>query len=337
MALSYLSLACAVLFGIAGQIALKSGAVGARQHRGAARPPADHHRVRDLRRRRALLHRRAEQIAGVDRIPVGRRQLCDRRGHRASVMERAAGLAAARRHPADRRRHLPDPPALNAGGRRDAGRHRRYNMSPPTPPPAGRVRAASRGGGRRRMGRAAARPRRCAPDRATARRIPTAGPTRRSRRPRQRGVRSAGGAGSVRGCASPRCRAGGAVFNSRSRCMSMSPSSATRHTALSVSRSELRTSLTASPSASLKIAIRLASLAGGSGLVSASFLSSDAAILSRSTPPLVADLNGFSLYVPTEDTQNSSIGSVSSRYLDPARAKPFELRALFQQIRDCRR
>ena len=29
MALSYLSLACAVLFGIAGQIALKSGAVGA--------------------------------------------------------------------------------------------------------------------------------------------------------------------------------------------------------------------------------------------------------------------------------------------------------------------
>ena len=36
VALYYLSLACAVLFGIAGQIALKSGAVGARQHRGAA-------------------------------------------------------------------------------------------------------------------------------------------------------------------------------------------------------------------------------------------------------------------------------------------------------------
>ncbi len=35
VALYYLSLACAVLFGIAGQIALKSGAVGARQHRGA--------------------------------------------------------------------------------------------------------------------------------------------------------------------------------------------------------------------------------------------------------------------------------------------------------------
>ena len=75
----------------------------------------------------------------------------------------------------------------------------------------------------------------------------------------------------------------------------MSPSSATRHTALSVSRSELRTSLTASPSASLKIAIRLASLAGGSRLVGGLASSSGGVILSRSTPPRVADLNGFSL------------------------------------------
>ena len=74
----------------------------------------------------------------------------------------------------------------------------------------------------------------------------------------------------------------------------MSPSSATRQTALSVSRSELRTSLTASPSASLKIAIRLASLAGGCGF-SVSVRSSGGVILSRSTPPRVADLNGFSL------------------------------------------
>src|SRR6516164_4423144 len=82
-------------------------------------------------------------------------------------------------------------------------------------------------------------------------------------------------------------------FKSRSKCMSMSPSSAMRQTALSVRRSELRTSLTASPSASLKIAIRLASLAGGSDF--SSLRSSGSVILSRSTPPRVADLNGLSL------------------------------------------
>ena len=126
VALSYLSLAGAVLFGIAGQIALKSGAVGAASIAAQLLHPADDHRVRDLRRRRALLHRRAEQIPGVDRIPVGRRELCDRRGHRASVVERAARLAAARRHSADRRRHPADPPALKRG----EARRRRRAASP---------------------------------------------------------------------------------------------------------------------------------------------------------------------------------------------------------------
>ena len=65
MALSYLSLVCAVLFGIAGQIALKSGAVGAAEHRGAAPPPADDHRLRDLCRSPRCCY-----IVALNKLPV---------------------------------------------------------------------------------------------------------------------------------------------------------------------------------------------------------------------------------------------------------------------------
>src|SRR5216684_1460083 len=102
-----------------------------------------------------------------------------------------------------------------------------------------------------------------------------------------------------------RCR-----FSKRSRCMSRSPSSATRHTALSVSRSELRTSLTESPRASLKIAMRLWSLAGGAGCRFERLL-------------LMGADRGHPEFVDRVGQQQN---------LDAAGAKPFKLRALLQQI-----
>ena len=115
----------------------------------------------------------------------------------------------------------------------------------------------------------------------------------------------------------------------------MSPSSATRQTALSVSRSEPRTSLTASPSASLKIAIRLASLAGGAGFSGGcssggrDLVEVDAA----------AGRRFERLFLVRADRRDPELVDRvgQQQYLDAARAKAFELRAAFGHSRDCRR
>src|ERR1700745_1152557 len=100
--------------------------------------------------------------------------------------------------------------------------------------------------------------------------------------------------------------------------MSISPSSATRQTALSVRRSELRTSLIASPSASLKIAIRLASLARGSGFFSGR------STVRRFDPVLLvgADRRAPELVDRIRHQQ----------HFDAARAEAFELRTAFDDI-----
>ena len=103
-----------------------------------------------------------------------------------------------------------------------------------------------------------------------------------------------------------------------------------RHTALSVSRSELRTSLTASPSANLKIAIRLASLAGGFGLD----------LLGRLRRRDLDEIDAAAgrrferLFLIGIDRRHPEfVDRVGhQQHLDPARPKAFELRAFFDDL-----
>ena len=113
------------------------------------------------------------------------------------------------------------------------------------------------------------------------------------------------------------------AFNMRSRRMSMSPSSATRHTALSVKRSDVRTSLTESPKVCLTRAIRVA--ISESLVVSSSSLSpfsGSSPIFDRSVAPRVADVNAWPSCSNTADSQKSSTGSDNSSTSTPRARKP---------------
>ena len=108
------------------------------------------------------------------------------------------------------------------------------------------------------------------------------------------------------------------AFNMRSRRISISPSSATRHTALSVKRSDVRTSLTDSPKVCFTRAIKVAT---SESLAVSSFslltCSGSSPIFDRSVVPRVVDVNAWPSYSKTADSQKSSTGSDNSSTSTP--------------------
>ena len=124
--------------------------------------------------------------------------------------------------------------------------------------------------------------------------------------------------------------------SSRSRWMSRSPSSATRQTALSVSRFEARTSFTASPSDSLNSAI---SARYRLGLPSAGF--AVLLLLGRDLVEIgAAARHRFErmVLVLADRGHPELVDRIGQQqHLDAAGAEAFELRASLERRRDCRR
>ena len=114
--------------------------------------------------------------------------------------------------------------------------------------------------------------------------------------------------------------------------MSISPSSATRQIWRCRKPADLqpRNVFDRVSSASLKMAIRPASLAGGSGS-SCGF--SSGGVPERTPPPRVADLNGFPLYVPIADNPDKFVDRIGQhQHFYAACTKALKLRAALDDL-----
>ncbi len=228
MAIYYTSLAAAVLFGIAGQIALKSGALASPSVAAQFVNPltivgfgiyvlAAFCYIVALRKSRSRSHFR--------RSPTAMRSL---RSSHILLLERAVRLAADRRHNVDRRWHPACPPALIP-----------FSISRlPVSPFQG---AAQAGVQRRRIGQLLALDD-ARLGRARATRTRKGVPTHRIHRPRRPAARSGDAEGSAQGCASRRYPTGDVASTGAPGACRYRLRRRRGKTALSVNRSDARTS-----------------------------------------------------------------------------------------------